>query len=196
MTMLPTISSAFSDLTGPIAWLAAAFLGAGWFWQILARNAETRREQYAEATRSLYRLREMPYRIRRRMSDEPELLGALASRLHDLQEEIDYWRSWTANEHKLMGDAFNEAAEQVRSAVHPCIDSAWEGNHLQHAREMVLKNDPCGPYDLNAATSAIEEFSALSRYRFGPSRLAGLKKRKLESKSLVVGPLGEPPCTA
>lgn len=183
MTLFASATSTLSNLADPVAWSAAALLGAGWFWQILARNAEVRREHYAEAIRSLYRLREMPYRIRRRMSDEADVLGDLASRLHDLQEDVDYWRAWTANEHGVMGRAFHSAASEVRAEVSPCIDTAWQQAHLQHAKDMVLKNSEGGLFDLSVATSAIERFASLTRHRFGHRRLLGLKERRATSSA-------------
>lgn len=46
-------------------------------------NATARRDRYAQAVRTLIAWAEYPYRIRRRTSDEPATLTALADRGHE-----------------------------------------------------------------------------------------------------------------
>ncbi|HEY6935142.1 MAG TPA: hypothetical protein VI452_17205, partial [Marmoricola sp.] len=65
--------------------------------------ATARREGYAKAVRTLIARGEYPYRVRRRVSDDPEVLAALVERGHDLQEQLAACRTWVASEHRVIG---------------------------------------------------------------------------------------------
>jgi len=60
----------------------------------LRASAATRRDGYVNAVRVLIARAEYPYRVRRRVSDDPDVLAALASRGHDLQEQVAACRTW------------------------------------------------------------------------------------------------------
>ncbi len=112
--------------------VALALLGssvvAGLLTSVLGnlRAAETvRRDGYAKAVRSLIARSEYPYRVRRRVSDDPEVLSALASRGHDLQEQLAACRTWVASEHRVLGTLFEKALADIDTTVKPATGDAW-----------------------------------------------------------------------
>ena len=65
-----------------VAGLMTAVLGN------LSAAATARRDGYANAIRSLIARGEYPYRVRRRVSDDPDIAGRAHRRGHDLQEQL------------------------------------------------------------------------------------------------------------
>src|SRR4051794_25186091 len=88
-------ASSDGDSTNVWVVIALALLGssvvAGLITSVLGNlraAATARREGYANAVRSLIARGEYPYRVRRRVSDDADVLAALVSRGHDLQEQL------------------------------------------------------------------------------------------------------------
>ena len=164
----------------------ATVVGAGWFWQLLARAAEVRRDGYAQAMKTLVAFQEFPYRIRRRTSDTPETMAALAERGHDMQEQLAYWQLWIDTEHKTLGTAFRNASKAVRGCITPHVQHAWRCPPVTAAGSMVIATDETPiPYNLSPAAGALDEFRRLARWRFGWRRGVGIpylwsSRRRLE----------------
>jgi hypothetical protein len=157
-----------------VAFLATV-VGAGWFWQLLARAAEVRRDGYAEAMKTLVAFQEFPYRIRRRTSDEPEVLAALAERGHDMQERLAYWQLWLDTEHKTLGRTYRTASTSVRNCITPYVRDAWQRPPVTIAANMVIATgDNPIPYDLSPANVGVENFRSEARWRFGWRRPVGV----------------------
>src|SRR4051812_39951649 len=87
----------------------AATLGAAALSFALARWGDAsarRREGYASATRELVAWSEYPFRIRRRTSDDPAVLTALADRGHLHQEALRYRETWILSENRWVAGVF------------------------------------------------------------------------------------------
>lgn len=168
-------TSAGGDDTPTNVWLlvAVALLGssvlAGLVTNVLGNlraAATARREGYANAVRSLIARGEYPYRVRRRVSDDPEVLSTLVERGHDLQEQLAACRTWVASEHRVLGSLFETALAAIDGTVGPAIQDAWNQPPITAASGMNLNN--WGPGDQWPHVAKLERAIA---FRFGPRRL-------------------------
>lgn len=169
-----TTAASASD-TSTSVWLlvAIALLGssvlAGLITSVLGNlraAATARREGYANAVRTLIARGEYPYRVRRRVSDDPEVLSALVERGHDLQEKLAACRTWVASEHRVLGSLFEAALAAIDGTVGPAIKDAWDQPAITAAAGMNLNG--WGPGDQWPHVAKLERAMA---YRFGWRRL-------------------------
>lgn len=100
--------------------------------------AETRRQGCSEAVEALIAWAEYPYRIRRRTSDEPKVLSALAEVGHELQERKARALAWVAGEDGELYEIFARNAEHLSARVGPAIAEAWTLPPVAAASGMVL----------------------------------------------------------
>ncbi len=160
-TWLTIVGSAVAVLLSSSA-VAAAF-GA-----VRAGAAERRRE-YTAAARALTAWAEYPWRIRRRTSNQPEVLAALADRGHDLQETLADREAWCAAEHDVMGQLMAHLRAQLSLSVRPAIEQAWAQSDLVTAGEQMNLGDK---FTVDSRTDELRAcFSACVHERFGPRRL-------------------------
>lgn len=140
----------------------------------LRAAATARREGYANAVRSLISRGEYPYRVRRRVSDDADVLSELVERGHDLQEQLAACRTWVASENRVLGTLFEAALAAIDGTVGPAINDAWNQSPITVAAEMNLNG--WGPGDPWPHVAKLERAIA---FRFGPRRLipSGLWKR-------------------
>lgn len=132
----------------------------------LRAAATARREGYANAVRSLIARGEYAYRVRRRVSDDPDVLAALVSRGHDLQEELAACRTWVTSEHRALGDLFSKALADIDTTVKQATTDAWNQPPITTAGGMNLNG--WGPGDQWPHLTSMEHAIA---YRFGWRRL-------------------------
>lgn len=132
----------------------------------LRSAATARREGYANAVRSLIAHGEYPYRVRRRVSDDADVLSALVERGHDLQEQLAACRTWVASEHPVLGRLFEAALATIDTSVGPAIKDAWNSPPISAAAGMNLNG--WGPDDQWPHVAMLERAVG---YRFGWRRL-------------------------
>ena len=147
-------------LVGLVAAVAVAVFTAA-----MARSAEAtarRREGYAQAVRTLVRWHEYPYRIRRRTSDAPEVLTALADYGHDIQEALRCSETWVTADKGWAGALYHEVRVELSKLVGPSCVEAWNSSPVSLASEMNLSG--FGP---EGADTQIRRFERAIRYRFG-----------------------------
>jgi hypothetical protein len=132
----------------------------------LRAAATARREGYANAVRSLIARAEYPYRVRRRVSDDPDVLAGLVVRGHDLQEQLAACRTWVASEHRVLGAMFEKALADIDATVKQATGDAWNEAPTTTAAGMNLNG--WGPGDQWPHLVALERAIA---YRFGWRRL-------------------------
>jgi len=89
------------------------------------RGATTRRDRYAAAAKLLVARIEYPYRIRRRTSDAPEALNALAGAGHDLQERLAETRVWISTESTVLSDLFGHCLSRLDAPSEQACTDAW-----------------------------------------------------------------------
>lgn len=144
---LLTAAQAAGPATVPDAWWTAllALLGSsvlgGVLTAVLANlraAAVARRDGYAEAVKTLIARVEYAYRIRRRVSDEPEALAALATRGNDLQEQLAACRTWVTAEHREVGRIYDDVLTVIDATVRPAAADAWNQAPITTAAGMAL----------------------------------------------------------
>lgn len=153
-----------------VAGLLTSVLGS------LRATASARREGYANAVRALIARAEYPYRVRRRVSDDPDVLAALVARGHDLQEQLAACRTWVSSEHRVVGAMFEKALADIDAAVNPATTDAWTQPSITTAADMNLAG--WGP---GSQWTHLESLEHAIAYRFGWRRLipASLWRRLL-----------------
>lgn len=111
----------------PVLLAAIALAGAlgGVLLGQWAEERERRRAGYAEAVRVLIAWHEYPYRIRRRVDDEPPTLAALAEIGHALQEQLRYQQTWVSAENASVGRLYRQIAAEVTATCRPACTEAW-----------------------------------------------------------------------
>lgn len=157
----------------PALTIALAILGssvvAGLIGTILGNtraNATARRDRYAQAVRSLVAWAEYPYRIRRRTSDEPATLTALADRGHTLQEQLAESRAWIAAESRALSEVFDGCLREITALVGPACGAAWQEAPIGTSAGMNLGD--FGPRGIDRIVARME---CAVVYRFGFRRL-------------------------
>lgn len=105
--------------------------------------ADRRRVRYAEAVATLVAWIELPYRVRRRTSDDPTTLTALADRGHELQERMAFDQAWINTQSVDVGEAYKEARVSIGPLVGGAVRSAWDSPPVTSPSEMNL--DDWGP---------------------------------------------------
>lgn len=152
-----------------------------------AKRDEHARDGYAAATAALVAWGEFPYRVARRTSDNPEVLGGLAGRGHDTQEALACRRAWVVGESRLLAEVFAATAKSLKPQVAAATQEAWRRAPVQGAAGMVLSDGPVLPgVDLDAAVDA---WCLAITYRFGWRRwvfwLPGLLRWRLRKRGLL-----------
>jgi len=143
--------------------------------------AVVRRDKYAAAVGHLAAWTEYPYRIRRRTSDDAEVLTRLADLGHQLQIDSACHGGWIAGESQPVGDLYGRWLDHVQAAVAEPASRAWTEGPVTRAAGMVL--DGFGP---SSAAPAIAALEAAIAYRFGLRRLLWPRfvARRLRGRSL------------
>jgi hypothetical protein len=162
----------------------------------LRAAAVARREGYASAVRSLIARGEYPYRVRRRVSDEADVLAALVSRGHDLQEQLAACRTWVNSEHPFLGSLFDKALTDIDATVKQATADAWSEAPITTSSGMNLKG--WGPGD---QWPHLARFDSAIAYRFGwrrllPQRFWHLEPEPDPTSSLLNGRSSDHPLPA
>lgn len=147
----------------------AATIGAAALSFALGRWALTtasRRDGYAQATRDLVAWAEYPYRIRRRTSDDPGVLGALADRGHAHQEALRYRETWILSENRWVGRVFTEIRTELGAPIASACNEAWATAPVCEASGMTL-----GGWGPQGVDQHIKRFERAVAFRFGWRRV-------------------------
>ena len=175
LTESRTAAPQTSGDTSPNVWLlvTVTLLGssvvAGVITSVLGNlrtSATARRDGFADAARVLIARSEYPYRVRRRVSDAPEVLEALVSRGHDLQERLAACRTWVISENREVGARFERALAAIDATANPSAADAWTQQPITTAAGMNLEG--WGPGDQRPHLNSFEQAIG---FRFGWRRL-------------------------
>ncbi len=129
-----------------------------------------RRAGYAACVKALVAYGELPYRIRRRTSDNAEELSRLANLGHDIQEDLRCQRAWVRSENRWVGERLDEVVDNMRTHIGPASREAWDLPPVKKASGMNLKE--WGPRV--AVDIEIARFERAMLNRFGLPWVAGL----------------------
>ncbi len=121
----PTLTGAWAVLIVGIV-TAAASVSAYWRNAAEARKSE-QRETLSRAIADVIAWKELPYRVARRLDDEPETKRDLIRAFHEVQERLDYDQVWVRLFDTRVAECFDTLLDDVkkRSAQH--IKDAWTG---------------------------------------------------------------------
>lgn len=129
-------------------------------------NATVRRDRFAQVVGCLVAWAEYPYRIRRRIDDEPSTLTALANHGHTLQEQLAESEAWVAAESQAVSMVFDSCLAELRARVSPACVAAWQVPPVSTAPEMVL-----GDTGSESVDHIVGRMEIAVIYRFGYRRL-------------------------
>lgn len=148
----------------------------------LRTGATIRRDRYAAATKLLVARIEYPYRIRRRTSDDAELLHTLATIGHDLQERLAESRAWIATESTVLSEVFDHCVTSLDTAFKQACSDAWNAVPVATAAEMNL-----GAFGMGNQQHIVTTIERALIYRFGVRRLipAFVLRRQLKRRGLL-----------
>jgi hypothetical protein len=164
----PSTPSGQSSTNTILLLLLTSSVLAGLLTHVLAglrASAAARRDRYADAVKVLVARLEYPYRIRRRTSDEPEVLASLVTIGHDLQERIAEMRAWIASEDQLLSQIFDQCLARLDGPVGQACNQAWNSPPITSAAEMNLNG--FGPGNQQHIIMFMKRAIA---YRFGARR--------------------------
>ena len=125
----------------------------------LSEATNRRRERYAEAVQTLVAWTEFPYRVRRRVDNNPSTLTALTNRGHNLQERLAYHQAWIATEHPDLANTYATTRAIINRDVGPYIRQAWENAPITTPTEMNLKGWGPGQTSKQAITNLQNEIA-------------------------------------
>jgi hypothetical protein len=131
----------------------------------LSRAADRRRERYAATAEHLVAWLEVPYRIRRRVDDDPRTLAALAESFHDLQEHLANDQAWVSAESRYTSGAYAKACAETRTVVQSLAGTAWELPPANSPRRMSVTDLP--RVDRNGVDAALAAYRSSIAWRFG-----------------------------
>ena len=103
---------------------------------LIERARDRKREMCAHALADALAWLELPYRIRRRTSDSPDTLTALAGRAHNLQEQLLLHSSWLRIELPKVAPLYDALLASVKSAAADPLTDAWRSPPVQDAGQM------------------------------------------------------------
>lgn len=138
----------------------------------LRAAAGQRRDGYAKASKVLLRRVEFAYRVRRRVSDEADVLTALATLGSDIQDELAWCRAWISTENRAVATVFEEVCREIDAEVSEWTTEAWRLPPTTDAESMNL--GPWGPRNHNQHISRFQEAAS---WRFGISRAVPARLR-------------------
>lgn len=133
------------------------------------------RSGYADATRALVAFGELPYRIRRRTSDDPETLAVLVTRGHDLQETLACNQGWVAGENSVMLKVYLALLSELRAEVGEAANTAWTAPPITHPSDMTL--GAAGGLPPMATEDRVNRWATAVSFRFGRRRLWAVNDR-------------------
>ena len=140
-----------------------------------AEATERRRTRYAKAVRGLVAWAEFPYRIARRVDDEPGTLRDLARLGHSLQEGLALHGAWIETESPRMARLYKYVAVSLRTEVGQAMQEAWNRPPSSVPADMNVGDLGI---DQSRVAALIDHVSQASRTRFGWRRLLGPLNRQ------------------
>lgn len=156
----PTWMTVLVGIAGAAGAILVALMGG------IASGRARRREVHAAAMQTVIAWVELPYRIRRRTSNDAGDLAELRELMHDLQERLSYYQALLAAESPRLGKAFAATVDEVKREYGAWIREAWESPPVSDPSDMNLNG--WGP---KRQPSAIDDLRVALRYRFGLRRL-------------------------
>ncbi|WP_373070346.1 hypothetical protein [Gemmatimonas sp.] len=126
-----------------------------------ARRKE-RRERYSDMSATLAAWAELPFRIRRRTSDEPATLTALVAHVTELQECLRRDQAYLRAECVWLAERRDEVQTNIQRVVGPWINEAWTLPPCSTPASMNI-----GKWGPEGLEGTLNSFSCELKWRFG-----------------------------
>lgn len=155
------IAAAATVAVGLIAALSAVIV------HVLGQRAAARarkRELCGKAIADALAWMELPYRITRRIDNNPDTLHALADRIHQLQESLLFYLSWLRVELPEAHHEYQSLVNAVKGATRAAIRDAWRKQPSIEPEDMNIEELQV---DRVAVDERVSRFTAIVRRRFG-----------------------------
>jgi hypothetical protein len=129
-----------------------------------AASRDRKRELCGKAIAHALAWMELPYRIRRRVDNNPDTLRTLADRIHELQESLLFYSSWLRVELPQAHDEYQSLVNAVKQATRASVRDAWCTNPSAESADMNIEELKV---DRAAVDERVSRFTAIVRRRFG-----------------------------
>lgn len=131
-----------------------------------ANRRRSRAERYASMVSPMAEWAELPFRIRRRGSDDAASRTALAERMHELQQRFVLDGAEVSADCPWLGKRYDRALQELKTAAAPYITEAWDAAPLPDVGGMNLRG--WGPQGLELI---VVSWRSELRWCFGWRRL-------------------------
>lgn len=184
-----------SDFTSAAPWIVTVAAGSSVltavFTKVFERSSshvEKVREGYAEATRALVAWGRFPYRIERRIDDEPSTLLQLTTLGAEIQEQLAYSAGWVSSESPAIGTLYADLAAVLRAGAGVHAREAWASAPRTSAMMMNTQLNSESLGDERPEWQIVRLFGGALRYRFGWRRYLmpeALVRRRLARSKII-----------
>ena len=155
------VAAGAAILAAAIAGLAAVFVYER--GQRAAAN-DRKRETCGKAIADALAWMELPYRIRRRLDNDPETLRAMANRIHTTQESLLFYQSWLRVELPEAYDHYAQLVSALKATTRTAMQDAWETEPSAAAADMNIGELTI---DRTLVDEALSRLTATIRQHFG-----------------------------
>jgi len=83
---------------------------------------------------------EFPYRIARRLSNDPEAVAPIVEAMHQAQERICFHENWLRTVSEDIEKAYSSLVDAVKAKSAPHIQAAWRRHPAKIPEGMMLGN--------------------------------------------------------
>ncbi len=161
--MFAAAASAVSTTTairGQLLAVMVAALGAVvvYFFALRRKRLDEKKQTCAKALAQALAWLELPYRIRRRMSNEPEVLRGIVDRTHQLQEDLLFYQAWMRIELPAANEAYRALVAAAKGAVLEPARLAWRTEPVSAAEGMNI-----GDLKIGSIETEVDEFARVVR---------------------------------
>jgi len=162
------------------------------YFNASAEHRKSRAARYAAMVVNLTSWTELPYRVRRRPSNDTAVIAALVDRMHGFHERVVFDSAELAAECPWLGKRYEQALADIKAIALPFLKEAWASPGIGSAAGMNLNG--WGPTGLNAIVLG---WRTELRWRFGWRRLVNPVRLawnwKLNRKAMTAPPKGAVP---
>lgn len=105
--------------------------------QYQARKDQLRKD-FAEALAAVERYAELPYRILRRQDSTPEIRGRVAELVHEVQQDILFYKSWVRIQSPEVAEVYDTLLRAMREEAGAAMTQAWNTAPITRDDDMPL----------------------------------------------------------
>lgn len=118
---------------------AAAALVGQWFVRVKEAR-DRRRDEYSKAFAAAMQWLEFPYRIARRLSNDPAEVNPIVLAMHEAQQEIEFHSNWLRSVSDDIAEAYGCLVRAVKEGSRPYIEEAWRREPATIPDGMIIGN--------------------------------------------------------